>query len=242
MAEERAGIVKREVSAKQRACYEMRRSGSTWEEIGQAMSMAANTVRAHVVRAQRNGMPVLPTERYARRVDVSDPEAVKRAILKHPVFAPGAEGSGEAKFNLQAFVEMAQAAGVPPRMAGAIGRRLELNFGPVREELKRLTLNERVAKTFEKADMVLGFIDEASIPGMNAKDLATAYGILVDKALVMGGRPNVIVDFNSRKQLETLMPQFIAEAKRRGLTIDGTATVVQEKVIVEGEDVGSKTD
>jgi len=221
-------------TARQRAAYEMRRSGSTWEEIGVALEMSPQTARNHVRSAERNGLAPLPKHQAGRR------PGQRRDAVMAGAFADrlGTAIAETGEFDIKVFTEMATAAGIPPRLAYALARRVQMNFGPVREELKRLTVTEQVAVTQGKAQLVLSYIDEASIAGMNAKDLATAYGILVDKALVLGGKPNVIVDFNSRKQLAALMPEFMAEARRRGITIDGTATVIQEKVLLpEGADV-----
>ncbi|MDZ4342140.1 MAG: hypothetical protein U1E51_06835 [Candidatus Binatia bacterium] len=225
-----AGLGSRRITRKQQLAYDARKAGKTWEEIAQYMGVSPAVVQGHVRKAERNGLPVIPRERYQRILSLSNAAAARRVTENLGVF-----GAKDGEFNLDAFTEAAQAAGVPVRMAMALGRRIQLNYGPVREEIKRLTLVERVEKTFGAADMILSYIDDASIAGMSAKDLAMAYGILVDKALVMGGRPNVIVDFNSRRRLEQLMPEFIAEAKRRGITVDGTATIVQEKILLPEE-------
>ena len=96
-----------------------------------------------------------------------------------------------------------------------------------------MSTKERVDELYKKADKAVSYIDDLSIAGMNGKDLATAAAILYDKAQLLGGKATVIVDFNARRKLEALLPEMMAEAKRRGVTIDGTATIVQEKVIVD---------
>jgi len=217
------------LTAKQRACYEMRRRGASWPEIAGAMAMSPQSARAAVDAAVRNGAEQLPKRGNRGAVPglPADPNAAAKLANKL---------GGE--IDVAKFGEMAAAAGVPPRLVSSLVRRLQLNLGNVRQELKRLSLAEQVQATNDKAQLVLSHIDELSIAGMNAKDLAMAYGILVDKAQLLGGKPTQIFDFNSRKRLEELMPQFIAEAKRRGITIDGTATVVQEKVIQEEDSHG----
>lgn len=210
------------ITAKQRACYEMRKSGSSWDEIGTALEMSPQTARGHVYAAERNGLPPVPRERVARNLVSLDPEAAqKRAREK------GYQLIQNGDFDLKAFMELADAAGVPPKMALALGRRVQLNFGPVKEELRKFTLAERVEETNKKADLVLSYIDEASIAGMNAKDLAMAYGVLVDKSQLLGGKPTQIFDFNMRRKLEVLMPEFLAEARRRGITVEGEFHVEQ---------------
>jgi len=218
----------KEPSDKQRTAHGLRKAGNTWEAIGQLMGVSAQVARSHCKAGEIHGLERLPTEKYTRRVAAGSAHE-KSLSTELGVFDPK-----DGTFDLEKFIEMAMSTGTPVRMAQAIGRRIQLNYGPVREEMKRLmSTKERVEATYAAAEKALGYIDDLSITGMNAKDLATTYGILVDKALVMGGKPNVIVDFNARRKLEALMPEMMAEAKRRGITIDGTATIVQEKVVGE---------
>ena len=212
------------VTARQRACYEMRRSGSTWEEIGLALGMSPDTARGHVRSAERHGLPRLAKQLPGiSKTGKPDPEAAIR--LAGDLGAVSAE-TGE--FNLRVFTEMATAAGIPARLASALGKRIQMNFGAVTREMKSQTIAEQVAATQQKAQLVLEHIDEVSLAGMNAKDLAMAYGILTDKALLLGGKPTQIVDFNVRRQLTVRMPQMLAEARRRGLTIDGVAKIIHD--------------
>lgn len=220
------------LTAKQRAAYDLRSQGKTWEEVGAAMGCVAQTARRHCERAIELGMQPIMGRMWQRALAPNAGEPTRVARLKdgEGMFEGPATG-GVANFDQAKFVEMAASAGIPPRVAAALARRVEANFGPVRSEIKKLTLAEQVTATTAAAQLVLAHIDEVSIAGMNAKDLAIAYGVLVDKALVLGGKPNVIVDFNIRAKLEVLMPQVLAEAKRRGITVDGTATLVPEEAV-----------
>ena len=204
------------VSAKQRAAYEMRKNGATFDEIASALNCVQQTARMHVKRAERNGLEPLFQKQHRRPIDPNDPEAKKKIADGLGMF-DAASGT----FDMKVFSQVAASAGIQPRLAMALARRVEMHYGPVRQELKKLTLQERVDATNQKADMILSYIDEASIAGMNAKDLAVAYGVLVDKAQLLGGKPTQIFDFNMRRSLQVLMPEFLAEAKRRGITIEG---------------------
>ncbi len=159
----------RVVTEKQRQCYELRAAGRTWDEIGLAVSLSPQTCRAHVRGAEKNGMPALKHGPGPGRPSKSSPEA-KRDLVESLGLGDGKVG----EFDLKKFAEFAGAAGIAPRLALALGRRIQLNFGGVREQLKRLTLAEQVTATQDKAQMLLSYIDELSIAGMNAKDLALA--------------------------------------------------------------------
>ena len=207
------GLGPENATAKQRACYEMRRTGSTWDEIGAALAMSPQTARQHVNGALRHGLPALPKRKYNFRDVVPDPEAAKRV------------GIGEivptGKFDLKVFMDIAAAAGLPPKAAMAFGQRIQTNQGHVEVEFKKLSAKERIDDALERADFIASRIDPVSVIGMNAKDLALAWKILVDGAQLLGGKPTQIVDFNMRRELTVLMPQFMAEARRRGITVEG---------------------
>ena len=129
--------------------------------------------------------------------------------------------TGTIKFDIDKFREMAASAGIPPRVAGAIARRVEDQLGVAKKEFKAMSLNEEMSRVQEIKQELLENMDVVSIGAMNAKDLALAYGIMTDKKLLLGGKPTQIYDVNLRAKLEVLMPQFMAEARRRGLTIEG---------------------
>lgn len=220
------------LTAKQRACYEMRMRGASWAEIAAALEISAQTARVHAGIAETKGMERLPRQHPGRTTQVmaADPEAAGK-------FAERAAGTemieADGTLNMKVFVEVVGAAGVPPKIAMELGRRIRANLGQVSAEWKKMSVAEEIGILTEKRQLLLQNIDQVSVVGMGAKDLALAYGILLDKSQLLGGKPTQIFDFNSRKQLAELMPVMIAEAKRRGITVDGTATVVQEKVLQE---------
>lgn len=156
-------------------------------------------------RAESNGLPSL----------------LKKHEGGEGMFKPPESSRGEPQFDATVFAQMARAANIPLKVAQALARRVEGQFGKVQTEMRRMSLAEQVVATTDKAQMVLAHIDEVSIAGMNAKDLAIAYGVLVDKAQLLGGKPTQVFDFNLRAKLEVLMPQFLAEARRRGVTVEG---------------------
>lgn len=218
------GVGKEGATPLMRAAYEMRKNGSTWNEVGRALNLTTSSVREHVAGAERHGLPVLPKRDYQRRAVITDPEAVRNLVGGLGLVA---EVSGE--FDLKRFLDVAAAAGIPPRLATALGRRVAANYGPVREALKKMNLAERVEDITARADLIASHIDEVSIAGMNAKDLGIAWKVLIDGAQLLGGKPTQIFDFNVRRRLEVLMPEFLAEAKRRGITLEGEfKAVVQE--------------
>lgn len=211
----------RGLTERQRAAYDMRKAGSTYEEIGVALGCKAQTARTFCVQAEKNGLAPLP----------------RRGQLQ--ALASGAAAKADGGFDLAGFDKLAKSMGVPARVAQALARRIVAGMGMMKAEAKRMSLAEEIGKVTDIKQMILEYADPVAIAAAGLKDLTIAYGVLTDKALLLGGKPNVIVDFNMRRQLAELMPAMLAEAKRRGLTIDATATIIQEKVLLPESDDAS---
>ena len=219
------------LTEKQRTAYEMRSKGMTWEAIGVEMGCVAQTARTHCLGAVKRGMqPILSEKMFVRRraPNAGEPRRVERMKDGEGMFSADRREGALPAFDAKTFVEMAASAGIPPRIAQALSRRIEAEYGTVKTVIKKLTLAEQVTATEAAAQLVLSHIDEVALEGAGLKDKAIAYGVLVDKALLLGGKPTQIFDINLRAKLEVLMPQVLAEARRRGITVDGTATLVPE--------------
>ena len=213
---------------KQRTAYEMRSQGKTWEAIGQVMGCVWTTARDRYLGAVKRGMQPILTERtFVRRrgANPGDPRRVERMKDGEGMFDLGA--AGVAEFDNAKFVEMAASTGIPPRIAQALARRIEANFGPIRKELKRLTATQEVIEIESVRQMLLKYMDEVAVSGASLKDIAITYGILVDKGQLLGGKPTQVFDVNLRAKLEVLMPLYLAEMKRRGITLEGQFTRVE---------------
>lgn len=222
-----AGTVREGITAKQRQAYDLKKGGATWEECGLAMGCSPQTCRAHAAAAVRNGLEPLPAP-YEQGASGAAGHRAAAVISGAGLFA-----AGKAQFDRKVFMELADSGGVPPRVAAALALRIENQYGQAKAEVKRLTLDEQVKATTDKAQLVLSHIDEVSIAGSSAKDLATAYGTLVDRAQLLGGKPTAVYDVNLRAKLHVLMPQFLAEAKRRGITVEGDFKRVSDSVPVD---------
>ncbi len=201
---------KKELTERQRKSHEMRAAGRSWEEIGAEMGITSQGAAKLAAKAVSNGLPALMKNHEGSEV-----------VFKAP---PGEEP----EFDREAFLSMVKSIGVPLKIAQALARRLAGQFAGAKVEFKRMSLAEQVTATTEKAQMLLSYIDEVGAAGAGLKDLTIAYGVLTDKALLLGGKPTQIVDFNMRAKLEVLMPAFMAEARRRGVTVEGEARRLPE--------------
>ena len=70
-------------------------------------------------------------------------------------------------------------------------------------------------------------MDDVSMSQASLKDLAIATGILIEKRELLNGRPTQNIDFTSRMTVHHMLPRLMEEARRRGITVDGTARVVE---------------
>ena len=203
----------RKPTTRQIAAYEMRRNGRTWNEIGESLGCSPQSARAHVMGAERRGMPALPKGQNATMKVLNPGAAV--ALLGAAI-----EGDGTT-LDIPRLRQFAEAAGMPARLVNGLINRIQQKYSPVLRSLKAYTVEQRARAIEEKADMALEYIDDTAYASAGLKDLAATFGILIDKAQLLRGQPTAIFDVNHRKRIEELLPQLHAEAKRRGLTIEG---------------------
>lgn len=115
-------------------------------------------------------------------------------------------------------------AGVPPGAATAILKRIRVKFyGAMTEvrNLKKLELDEMLGK---KIHLLLSYIDDKVAAEASARDLSMGVAQLIEKQQLIRGEPTQIVSDHERKKLHELLPLAIAEARRRGLVVDGQVT------------------
>lgn len=125
-----------------------------------------------------------------------------------------------------------KAHGVKPGVVTALVKRLQAGDPTVavseREPVKRMTTSAEFIDAFQdRLSMVLGYVDEVALSQASLKDLAIAAGIFTEKVLLLKGQPTQIIDFTSRQQLQALLPRALAEAKRRGITLEGQSQRVE---------------
>jgi hypothetical protein len=121
-------------------------------------------------------------------------------------------------------------AGCPEKMIKSFLTRFRTTLATVASEGKRLTLKQLTEEIDRKIAMVLGFMDEQSMAGASFKDLSIGLSVLIEKQQLLQNKPTHIIDFNSRQQLTVLLPRMVNEAKRRGITLDGSAERVDAPV------------
>lgn len=95
------------------------------------------------------------------------------------------------------------------------------------EVLRTTTTQGFINKSNHARDLILDrMVQPDVIEKASLNQLAVAYGILTDKNLLLEGKATVIFGNDMRRDLNSLAAEALAEARRRGVTIDVTATEV----------------
>lgn len=92
--------------------------------------------------------------------------------------------------------------------------------------VKPLTLGEMADACDIKAGEILQLMTKESIQKATLAQKAQAFGVLIEKGRLLRGEATQIITHDDRRTLKDLIPAFMKEAERRGITIDGEATEV----------------
>jgi len=216
------------LSPRYEAAYQMRTEGMSWEQIGGALGISKEAAQNYAALwRKQTGLP--RPLRQARRMP---PELPIGAAMSNPqkIKVPDDldDDSDSRSLNGPKFMELAAQAGVPAKIANGLLERWNNKYA-------RMGHADRIVKGKQLADELSGklgrlidYLDDYAMANMSGKDLTIAIGILAEKVLLLEGKPTQVYDVNVSHKIEILMPQFMAEAKRRGLTIDSVATRVTE--------------
>lgn len=204
---------------RERIAHTMRCEGNTYEQIGEALKIGVEAVRKLIKRGVKNGLPQpSPGQRISRAAESVFPVESGQAVAD--TVENGKKGG---LFDQQQFVELCVSKGIPKKMAVAMGGRIASNYAPIHREIKLFKGKALADQLTGKIGMLLNYLDDYAMANMSGKDLAVAIAILVDKVQILEGKPTQIYDVNVSHRIEVLMPQFLAEATRRGITVDGEA-------------------
>ncbi len=196
--------------------YGMRREGKTWEEIGAVLGVRPETARNYAGLMEKAGMDQL--KRFHATPETVNPNVSAEMVNE----ALGLNGLDREK-----FMELAAKAGMPAKFANGLMKRVVSEYAGVVKEMKVLKGEALIEELHGKITKTLHYLNDEVLAKSAGRDLAVILGILIDKTQVLGGKPTAIYDVNVSHKIEVMMPQFMAEARRRGLTIDVTPGPIQ---------------
>lgn len=216
------------VRARRLRIYAMRKACMSYEEIAGAEGISVAVAMKDVERAvTKEGMPKLDVDVPMHRgAMAADPQQVGQVLAGLIV----GNATTAATNQVDRFEDLRKAcagAGLKPSIVTSLIRRLDSTLSPVLEAGKKYTVAELSGKLEEKIAMVLSYIDDYALANAGAKDLSIALNVLIEKHQLINNKPTMIVDMNTRRNLGELFPVLAAEARRRGVTLEGTATRVE---------------
>lgn len=198
---------------KQQAVYDMKVAGKTLAEIAHILGISRPVV-SKTLQACYKKLGITRKGRLDLTLhgqEHSNPEVVA-AVLD-----AGTE-------PLQKLKDAFKAAGLPVPASEALLKRIRHKYFGVTHAVKALKTNEIVGMIEEKLDMIRFYLDDKVMAEASARDLMLGAGVLIEKRNLLRGEPTQILSDKERKTIHELMPELLAEAKRRGLTVDGQVT------------------
>lgn len=123
--------------------------------------------------------------------------------------------------------EQLKAAGLPAKVSDALVRRLRVKYANAVMATKELRTTEILEMLGKKIDLAAFYLDDKVMAEASARDIMLGLGVLIEKRNLLRGEPTAIVSDHERKKLHELLPLMIAEAQRRGLTVEGEVTARQ---------------
>ena len=118
------------------------------------------------------------------------------------------------------FKEIAVKCGLPNKTVEILHRRLQRRWVPVKDRVRQVTQKSLLDGIEQKMAQCLDYRDDVAFASAPRRDLALTFAIMHDKRQLLLGQPTQILTVQERKDLNELLPDIIAEAQRRGVTID----------------------
>lgn len=208
-----------ELTENQTLILTLKREGKTSKEIAATLGCSPNVIR----NALNKIYAKIGMKGGLHRAAISKESTSNLTELKRPE-----QAAAFIDAVTDPFARIAQAmreTGLPPSTAEALLRRLRTRYRPVNAALRDLKTADLIRMLNERITLALEYIDEKVIAEASFRDLSLGTSALIEKRNLLRGEPTVVVDFNQRKKLNELMPAMIAEARRRGLTLEGNYRV-----------------
>ena len=119
--------------------------------------------------------------------------------------------------------QIAEQYGVSEMMVKGMMMRLRTTALAMTEELHQVNQKKLSDVVDDRLMRALKYLDDYQMAGASARDLAYVIDRLFNMRQLIRGEPTQIMGHDERRALADLVPLMVAEARRRGITIDGTA-------------------
>jgi DNA-binding CsgD family transcriptional regulator len=215
------------LTEKQQAVWDLTRSlgeggqGKTRREAAAILGISEPVVAKYLgVCYRKLGLKPDPVEQAQKRaVESRDPVTAVAAIA-------AASDPWERKRTaaIDRVNEMLKAEGMPAKVSAALVRRLQVKYAGTVYAARELRTNEILEMMGKKIDLCAFYLDDKVLAEASARDIMLGMTALVEKRQLLRGEPTAIVSDAERAKLHELLPRVIAEARRRGLTLEGEVT------------------
>lgn len=207
------------LTKKQQATYDLKVQGKTREEIAGIMGVSINVVRKVLVTCYRK-LGISPGKDHgSNAIEHRNPEVAAAAI--EAAADPAAKSQQQAIDRVNAEL---LASGIPEKVSAAMVKRMRVKYAGVVTVKKQITTQELVKSLEENISLIDSYIDDKVVSEASLRDLAMSKAVLIEKRALLRGEPTQILSDLERKKLNELLPLAIAEAQRRGLTVEGEVT------------------
>lgn len=208
------------LTLKQQAVYDMKCQGKKLHEIAHILGISRPVVSKTLCAVYRKlGLRKKDRPNLTNGIEHSQPEVAAAAI--DAAADPTAFTMKEA---VERVNEQLKAAGLPAKVSESLIRRLRVKYANAVMATRELRTAEILEMLGKKIDLAAFYLDDKVMAEASARDIMLGLGVLIEKRNLLRGEPTAIVSDHERKKLHELLPLMIAEAQRRGLTVEGEVT------------------
>ncbi len=212
------------LTEKQQAVWDLTRpvseggQGKTRAEAAAILGISAPVV-SKTVQACYRKKGVKPVRGHMQLTETRKPEIAAAAM--EAISDPWSESRRQAIARVN---EMLKAEGIPDKVSEALVKRLKVKYAGTVYAAKQLKTAEILEMLGKKIDLCAFYLDDKIMSEASARDIMLGMTALIEKRQLLRGEPTSIVSDAERAKLHELLPLAIAEARRRGLTVEGTVT------------------
>jgi len=123
----------------------------------------------------------------------------------------------------RAIRELVVRGGAPAKLADEVTRRIKAVNGKEESIPDLLDTKYFLGLIEDRLARALLMLDDVKMATASPRELTSAVSVLTEKRALLRGEPTQRITHEQRTKLNELLPVLIAEARRRGLTIDGKA-------------------
>lgn len=212
----------RALTAKQQTTLEIRRAGGTNKTVAQSLGISETAACKLFTRA---------TKKVGRLGDTGPLYEPAKGPKEKDGMMPLvniAQSGGDVRGEIEALGREMRKQGMRESAREAMVKRWRVKYCKETLPTKNLLAKDLSELIGNKIFLGFQFLDEKSFADASARDLMLGLSALIEKKQLLDGLPTQIISDLERKKLVELMPLFLAEAQRRGVTIPGT---VVEKTV-----------